>query len=456
MFSEDLEIDRLKERGDVMKRSQRGCYLTCALVFTLVLVMTGCARPPSDTDLDTRPLSPSCRELLRAQGESMRMADSLLAARAALKASSRYESLLEVYYDCALLHTRHGDALLAADRREAARAAYTRALELDACAIDAWLGSARLRRPLVGGITPPLLGVEESLHRALGCDPGSGPALELLWQLQIQKGDTDAAEDTIYQLSISDHYPQAARDYGRNIIEGARDGGIIFTSGGLETDLCLAATRHRPRDIFIVDLTMSERPWYVRYLNDIGLPLDMSDSDVNRLAPYWSSTRKRTVTVSEQVVDRIIETNTRADRRVYPVYFTSTATHPAAYARTDRLSLTGLLMRLEEPGTGGASPAEIIGALDEYKTKSLNDRGARWPRGAHPTVRSECHRLLSAYPRVALKGSVAAFRNDDRPRALQLLKRAQELADGVWVSEGIRKQLRDLETYASEKAAPPG
>jgi hypothetical protein len=385
----------------------------------------GCARPVVEGGAPP-PVHPGCAGL--EGGTVLAQADAELL-------DGRYETALTLYRDlirrfpaCPLPHVRVGDAHRLAGSAAAALAAYDRALDIAPCYAPARTGKAMLAAPIAGGAGSRIDYARSEVDAALACDAADAEAHSLAWRLMLRAGDVEGARVAIRRMARDAWFPEAALDYGRNLLRTARGVSVIFASSDLEADLAIAAGGGNPTDhgALVVDLTLLDHPWYARHLQDLGLPLGLDEGTDDPIQPYWSRADKRTLTVAEQILRRVIDAVSNRSLKG-GIAFSASTTHPFVYGLADRLSLVGLLTTLDDEAVE-VDPDAVRANLRRYRLDSLEDARRAFGAHARPSQAAGLDRLLSNYPSVALRGAGAAYRRGDRAAGDQLLAAAERVA----------------------------
>lgn len=175
-----------------------------------------------------------------------------------------------------------GDALRYTGNHQLARVKYERAFEIDSsdvAAVEAY-ASPDLHAGRSGEWRLAYL----RLRRAFDRDPAYPNTAYSLVLGAMRAGDADLLRACL-QAMVDHDMPRPVLDYGRNMVAGAPEGAIIFTNGDNDTYPCWAHQHlagERP-DVAIVNLSLLNTTWYLRYLRDQGLPITLSDHQIGQL-----------------------------------------------------------------------------------------------------------------------------------------------------------------------------
>ena len=79
--------------------------------------------------------------------------------------------------------------------------------------------------------------------------------------------------------------PRPLLDYGYNMIAGAPPNAIILTNGDNDTypPLAMQVLRGLRPDVAIVNLSLLNTTWYIRYQRDHGVPIPLTDAVIDTL-----------------------------------------------------------------------------------------------------------------------------------------------------------------------------
>jgi tetratricopeptide (TPR) repeat protein len=194
-----------------------------------------------------------------------------------------------------------GNALRYSGRREEANAKYRRAFEvdsLDAAAVEAYATSIIS----VHGEGTAWKEAHQMLVRSLAREPDYARTLYALWYSSLRAGDRALADRCLRGMVQSGDMPSPLLEYGANMIEGAPRNAILLTNGDNDTYPPLAyqlLTGRRP-DATIVNLSLLNTTWYIRYLKGNGVPITLTDGEIDALKPV--STQRL---VADQVVEHV-------------------------------------------------------------------------------------------------------------------------------------------------------
>jgi tetratricopeptide (TPR) repeat protein len=148
-------------------------------------------------------------------------------------------------------------------------------------------------------------------------------------------------------------------DYAYNILISADSNAVLFTNGDNDTFpvWCLQEVYGIRKDVRIANLSLLNTQWYIKQLkNNMGVPISLSDADIDRLVHYRSADGKLK-RVQDQMIDEVLSTNAWK----VPINFAVTVSG-SNRVYMDRpldrhLMMTGLSYRLvKEEGEGLVDP----------------------------------------------------------------------------------------------------
>jgi tetratricopeptide (TPR) repeat protein len=192
-----------------------------------------------------------------------------------------------------------GDALRYSGKREEANEKYRQAFETDslsAAAVEAYASSVVMNADDASGWRT----AHERLRRSLEHDPSYAQTCYMLWSSSIRSGDEVLAGRCLRAMVETGDMPRPLLDYGGNMLEGAPQNAIVLTNGDNDTYPPLAyqfLTKRRP-DVTIANLSLLNTIWYIRYLKAKGLPITLTDGEIEALRP---------VSMERLVADQVVE-----------------------------------------------------------------------------------------------------------------------------------------------------
>ncbi|MBD3237828.1 MAG: hypothetical protein GF330_14085 [Candidatus Eisenbacteria bacterium] len=214
----------------------------------------------------------------------------ILSWRHQVLSHERYEELAERWAAFTEAHPRDpaawvhwGHALRYAGEDEAANQKYTRAFEIDSTEIVALEAYASMQATRIGPDQPEELArTHTRLLRAVAEHPNYARSYYALFITSLMLGDVRQAEECLRRMVTTGDMPRPLFDHGYNMIAGAPLEAIIFTNGDNDTYPPLAVqavTGVRP-DVSIVNLSLLNTKWYIRYLRERGLPIALRDAEI--------------------------------------------------------------------------------------------------------------------------------------------------------------------------------
>lgn len=264
------------------------------------------------------------------------------------KLAGQWEAFATAHPTDARALVEWGNALRYSGRREDAEAKYRQAFEvdsLDAAAVEAYATSGAS----VHGEGTAWKTAHQMLLRSFQRDPGYVKTLYALWYSSLRAGDQAQADRCLRGIVESGDMPRPLLEYGANMLEGAPPNAIILTNGDNDTypPLAYQLMTGRRQDVAIANLSLLNTTWYARYLKGLGLPITLTEREIDALKPV---SKERLV--ADQVVEHIAANSATGGSR------------PLLYAVTvpdDRRRLaTGECQGLLAPVTGG--PAANAGS----------------------------------------------------------------------------------------------
>lgn len=284
------------------------------------------------------------------------------------------------------------------------------------------------------------------LLEAVAADPAFADTYYMLWMVNLHEGDRAGADEALRTLIRLGDIGRPVADFAYNMLASAPQNAIVLTNGDNDTypPLALQATTGMRKDVAIVNLSLLNTRWYVRYCRDAGVPIPLDDAAIDAL--QWSEA----ATISAQVQRILYDTvRSRGDR---PLLYSITVPDwnkkiPAARRISGMLETVG-------PGPGEES-AEAD--LDVDTTRRLIDTVLRFDSMTDPlypwdwegSIARLGHNYVSLFTRVGQSLSASGKARDAGPyyaRAIALLvfhkarERAAEIL-ALWEKEDPQSPL---------------
>lgn len=307
-----------------------------------------------------------------------------------------------------------GDALRYLGRSTEAEDKYRRAYELnpaDGAAISAYSAN------VVHKDDASWRGIHRQLQAAAALEPDFAELYYTLWITSLRAGDQALAENCLRRMVELGDMPRVLFDFGANIIESSAPHGIVITNGDNDTypPHAYQALTGRRGDVDLVNLSLLNTKWYIRYLRDKGLPITLSDEEIAALAS------KEGNLISAQM-QRHLLSNLRRMPTKRPLYYCVTVNEGAKILPSPRI-LEGLLERIDL--TDGAEALETAASVDYelvahhlanvYRLDSATDPLLNWE------AENSVARLMRNYIALAMKvGGELHLRGDQEGAEINL------------------------------------
>ena len=130
-------------------------------------------------------------------------------------------------------------------------------------------------------------------------------------------------------------------EYNANMLKSAPNNAILITNGDNDTypGWFLQGMGVR-KDIIILNRSLANLKEYLRYLIKQGLPLDISDDEIEALHHDYNKKSGKLKTISDKIIEKLLKQNKR------PVVFAATVYSPEQYGYP--LKLSGLIYEISE------------------------------------------------------------------------------------------------------------
>jgi tetratricopeptide (TPR) repeat protein len=274
-----------------------------------------------------------------------------------------------------------GNALRYAGKYDESWAAYTRAYQADST--DAAAIVAYVTHQWVNQTDDYDWHLDQTrLLRARDRDPDYPMTYYMLCLTAMRSGDRDLMNDCMTRVVRLGDMPAPLYDFGYNLLAGAPEGAILLTNGDNDTypPWAVQAKESFRTDVRVVNLSLLNLHWYVRFVRDSGVPIPLSDSEIAALK--WTKEQTISAAVQKALYAEVMKRGWRP-----PLLYAVTVpdwNQAAAGSRT----LAGLLERIGPPAgeaKEAGEPSYDIGEtrrlLDHvYKLDSITDPSIDWNR----------------------------------------------------------------------------
>jgi tetratricopeptide (TPR) repeat protein len=358
-------------------------------------------------------------------------ADSLMQARNFTAAESAYATIVAYDSFSASAHGGLASALLYSPQPRRNRSDALHEFEValrtapDNAVLHLRYGEALLPwriPPDPGGETWPsrLNRAVVELQRSLALDPRSAEPHLALYLAYFAQGQQTEADDQLQEMFLKSFFPPPLLDYAWDLLTGVDSGAYVLTRGDIDTypALMLQAITHLRPDVTIVNVSLLNAPWYVRYLKDErGFPVSFTDEQLETLGSAYSLRRGRTIGPGWRVLDAAFDNRSPTGG---PFYFAITAGPDVMEPYRPNLSLEGFVY-------GVTGPAQDVPLNKAVCTDNLTRRyripeftsGSTWKAISSPLDRS--------YGNLAVDCAAAFFALADRYRRDGDIGRASDL-----------------------------
>ena len=271
------------------------------------------------------------------------------------------------------------DALRYSGARDAANEAYTRAFAIDSA--DAAAATAFACIHVTGQLKEGSwkLG-DRLLRRVVERHPDFADAYYMLWVTALRRGDEALAQQCLRRLVETGDMPRPLVDYGYNMLVGAPANAIVLTNGDNDTypPLAVQALRDLRPDVAIVNLSLLNTEWYIRFQRDHGVPIPLTDKEITGLQATPENL------IATQVV-RALSDRLASQHGARPLRYAVTVPE-SSRKLPGRSVLEGLLVRIEpgapaeatHPDIDVAPTRELIDSV--YRIESATDPFIDWER----------------------------------------------------------------------------
>jgi tetratricopeptide (TPR) repeat protein len=228
----------------------------------------------------------------------------------------------------------------------------------------------------------------QRLVRAMKADPGYAQTYYSLHFAALRAGNKSLAKKCLEQVVKLGDMPKPLYDFGYNLLAGAPRNAIVFTNGDNDTypPLAAQAVEGFRTDVSIVNVSLLNLQWYVRYLRDNGVPIPLNDSEIEALE--WTKEATVSAVVQRALYDGLKKGGTR------PIAYAVTVNDKAIGAPR---VVTGLVEIVG--GVGGQPAGPTSGAKDDTpynvaETRRLFDKVFRLASFTDPSVNWDRENVL--------------------------------------------------------------
>lgn len=360
--------------------SFRSCLYLCVAVLLPVLAVHSLVLAPGTALAGERP-------------------QEILSWRHQILPAERYEALVKEWEAFVSRNPKDprawvewGDALRYAGERDEAMEKYRRAFEIDSTDVAA-LVKYTDNITMHKHASADWALAKERLLRASRLEPDFPETYYALWLAALRTGDGKLAAKSLRRMVELGDMPRPLFDFGHNMVAGAPEGAIIFTNGDNDTypPLAYQVVTGKRRDVTIVNLSLLNTKWYVRYVRDKGVPVGLDDKGVEGLE------QRKDERISSQV-QKLIFDNLKEKNWPRPLFYCVTVAESNKALTCDYV-MEGLLLRIVPAASAGESGNREINVpkLRElfdtvYRLDSVTDPLVDWER------ESSVARLATNYP----------------------------------------------------------
>lgn len=156
---------------------------------------------------------------------------------------------------------------------------------------------------------------------------------------------------------------EALLEWYGNILQSTPPNAILITNGDMDTyPGWYLQEKGERKDVIIANLSLLNLASYTRYLKKNGLPLDLSDEQLDSLKPYREDGSTKIVYVADQIIKQLCQQKKR------PVVFSTTVYPGKLEDYSLPLKITGLVYRVD---TGGIAGPSKLSTIDPDLTRDL-------------------------------------------------------------------------------------
>lgn len=204
-------------------------------------------------------------------------------------------------------------------------------------------------------------------------------------------------------------------EFNENMLQSTPENGILITNGDNDTyPAWYLQEKGVRKDVTIVNLNLFNLKEYVRFLQKSGLPLEITEEELENIKHYKDDTGEF-VTISDQLIKMLIEQNKR------PVVLSTTVYEPQRYGYPLRLS--GKVYEIGEEGVDIEKTQELMYEIFSY------DKVFSIP---FDVLSFDIQSLLSNYVTCAMRLSTALKKQEKYEEALKAIRFAGQFVRKNW------------------------
>ena len=214
-------------------------------------------------------------------------------------------------------------------------------------------------------------------------------------------------------------------DYAYNILNSVDENGIVFTNGDNDTFplWCIQEVEDVRTDVKVVNLSLLNTPWYIHQLKEqMGVPIDMSYDQIERLRPVWDAAKERIWKVQDAMIGEIV----RANNWTLPVFFAVTVSEGNKLGLNDNMIMQGMAYKVvPDQGKNRVDPQKMWDTyMVDFRYRGLDD----------PTVykNENDNRLVANYVSGFLQLADTVKNLGEMDRAISVAEKSIEVFPNEW------------------------